>query len=138
MIDETGDASRSPPGLKLLQGNPGKRPIERDPVAPETKIPPCPAHLDAVARKEFTRVAAELHKLGMVSEVSMAALAVYAARPPISELCDPSGVIPRAARALAGPRTGAGVDDPMSHSRQGLPCLFQVLMIALAVHRIWW
>ncbi len=91
-----------PTRLKLLQGNPGKRPIERDPVAPETKIPPCPAHLDAVARKEFTRVAAELHKLGMVSEVSMAALAVYAARPPISELCDPSGVIPRAARALAG------------------------------------
>ncbi len=71
-------------------------------MAPETKIPPCPAHLDAVARKEFTRVAAELHKLGMVSEVSMAALAVYAARPPISELCDPSGVIPRTARALAG------------------------------------
>ncbi len=91
-----------PTRLELLQGNPGKRPIERDPVAPETKIPPCPAHLDAVARKEFTRVAAELHKLGMVSEVSMAALAVYAARPPISELCDPSGVIPRTARALAG------------------------------------
>ncbi len=32
----------------------------------------------------------------------------------------------------------AGDDDPMSRSRQGLPRLFQVLMIALLVYRIWW
>ena len=68
-----------PTRLKVIQGNPGKRPIEPDAAKPETKIPPCPPHLDAVARKEWKRVAEELRKLGLISAVSMAALAVYAA-----------------------------------------------------------
>ena len=67
-----------PTRLKVIQGNPGKRPIEADAATPETKIPSCPAHLDTVARKEWKRVAEELRKLGLISAVSMAALAVYA------------------------------------------------------------
>ncbi len=35
-----------PTRLKLLQGNPGKRPIERDALEPPVEIPPCPEHLN--------------------------------------------------------------------------------------------
>jgi hypothetical protein len=42
-----------PTALKLLRGNPGKRPLNTlEPKPPTGKRPHCLAHLDEVARKE--------------------------------------------------------------------------------------
>ncbi len=56
----------TPTKLRLLQGNPGKRPLERDAINPPPAIPPCPEHLNAVAKAEWERVTVELHKLGVI------------------------------------------------------------------------
>ena len=40
-------------------------------------LPRCPAHLDAVARREWRRLASVLHSLGVLTVVDRTALAVY-------------------------------------------------------------
>ncbi len=67
-----------PTKLKLLQGNPGKRPINKKEPKPKTTVPSCPAHLDVEAKKEWRRITRELSAIGLVSKIDMAALAVYA------------------------------------------------------------
>jgi P27 family predicted phage terminase small subunit len=66
----------TPTALKLLTGNPGKRPIKFDQFAPEARIPRCPAELKGEARKEWKRVTTELHRYGMISEVDRGLLAM--------------------------------------------------------------
>ncbi len=44
-----------PARVKELAGNPGKRPLERDAINPPPAIPPCPEHLNAVAKAEWDR-----------------------------------------------------------------------------------
>jgi P27 family predicted phage terminase small subunit len=64
--------------LKLLEGNPGRRPIpiEPKPEISET-IPEAPAFLSADARMEWQRVASQLHCLGLLTVVDVASLAAY-------------------------------------------------------------
>jgi P27 family predicted phage terminase small subunit len=68
-----------PTYLKLLNGNPGKRPLnEHEPQPqPEREIPPAPLELSAEARTEWDRVAGELSRLGTLTVVDRAALAAY-------------------------------------------------------------
>lgn len=66
----------TPTALKLLTGNPGKRPVRFDQFAPEARIPRCPAELKGEARKEWKRVTVELHRYGMISEVDRGLLAM--------------------------------------------------------------
>lgn len=66
----------TPTALKLLTGNPGKRPLRFDQFAPEAKIPRCPAALNGEARKEWKRVTVELHRYGMIAEVDRGLLAM--------------------------------------------------------------
>ncbi len=68
-----------PTYLKLLTGNPGKRPLnEREPQPrPEPEIPVAPLELSAEARAEWDRVAGELSRLGTLTLVDRAALAAY-------------------------------------------------------------
>lgn len=64
--------------LKLIQGNPGKRPLNMaDGVNPEVAIPDPPRHLNKEARKEWKRVSAELYSLGLISRLDRAALTLY-------------------------------------------------------------
>lgn len=65
-----------PTAMKALEGNPGKRAINKQEPKPESVIPECPAHLKGVARTEWNRIAKELHRLGIISEIDRAALAV--------------------------------------------------------------
>lgn len=44
---------------------------------PATKIPAAPDHLDKAALIEWGRISAELEKMGLISEIDMAALAAY-------------------------------------------------------------
>lgn len=67
----------TPTALKVLRGNPGRRPINRNEPTPDAGIPDCPAHLDEEARKEWFRVADELNKVGLITTLDRTALAAY-------------------------------------------------------------
>lgn len=64
--------------IKLVTGNPGKRPLNlADGVNPEVAVPDAPKHLCAEARKEWKRITVELLELGLISRIDRAALALY-------------------------------------------------------------
>ncbi len=66
-----------PTHLKLIEGNPGTRPIRTGPERPITTMPEPPDHLNADARTEWDRVAHGLHALRLLETVDRAALAAY-------------------------------------------------------------
>jgi P27 family predicted phage terminase small subunit len=68
----------TPTHLKLVRGNPGKRPVNQAEPKPQVVLPSPPAELSEDALAEWHRVAAELHRLGILTEVDRAALAAYA------------------------------------------------------------
>jgi P27 family predicted phage terminase small subunit len=63
--------------MKVLTGNPGKRPMNMHEPNPGPAIPDCPAELGPVARREWSRLAAELGKLKLLTTLDRAALGVY-------------------------------------------------------------
>ena len=73
---KTGPAPR-PTALKELEGNPGKRQLNLKEPKPVNAVPACPAFIKGSARKEYQRVSAELHTLGMMTRIDRAALAGY-------------------------------------------------------------
>lgn len=66
-----------PTRLKLLTGNPGKRPLNILEPEPGPAIPTCPAHLVPTAKAEWKRLARELYDLRILSRLDRAALAGY-------------------------------------------------------------
>src|SRR5690606_5520585 len=66
-----------PSHLKLVAGNPGRRPLPPDEPQPEVAAPKCPSHLKGEARREWKRIAPELVELGVLARVDRAALAAY-------------------------------------------------------------
>jgi P27 family predicted phage terminase small subunit len=66
-----------PSALKELEGNPGKRAVNKKEPKPDVAIPSCPNHLTGVAKQEWNRVTKELAKLGLITNVDRAALAAY-------------------------------------------------------------
>src|SRR4051812_32068274 len=62
--------------LKILSGNPGKRPVN-SPPRPAGADPAPPDWLQGEARAEWGRVASELHKLGLLTVLDVSVLAVY-------------------------------------------------------------
>ena len=66
-----------PTRLKLIEGNPGKRPITTREPKPALNVPTCPAHLNPSAKAEWKRLARQLHVLGMLTDLDRAALAAY-------------------------------------------------------------
>ncbi|MHB1126868.1 MAG: phage terminase small subunit P27 family [Bacillota bacterium] len=66
-----------PPKLKLLEGNPGKRKINKDEPRPRPIAPTCPPWLEKEAKKEWRRISRELEHVGLLTIVDMAALAGY-------------------------------------------------------------
>ena len=67
----------TPTRLKLLTGNPGKRPLNEDEPRPESAVPECPPELSPTARKEWDRLVGELGALRMLTNLDRAALAAY-------------------------------------------------------------
>ncbi len=66
-----------PTKLKLLAGNPGKRPLNDREPKPKVKRPPCPAHLVGEARREYRRMGRQLVIHGLVTVLDKPALAAY-------------------------------------------------------------
>ena len=66
-----------PTTLKILDGNPGRRPAnDREPQAP-VEVPDCPDFLDEEARAEWFRMAKVLRDMGLLSLADRTALAAY-------------------------------------------------------------
>lgn len=66
-----------PTELKKLEGNPGKRPLNKREAKPDDTMPHCPDHLSEEAKREWKRMAARLRKVGLLTYVDRAALAMY-------------------------------------------------------------
>ena len=66
-----------PTALKRLEGNPGKRPLNRHEPQPRVDSVYCPRWLSQDAKREWRRVAPELTRLGLLTLVDRAALAAY-------------------------------------------------------------
>ena len=67
-----------PTKLKLLAGNPGKRPLNTKEPGPRViALPKPPAELSVAARKEWRRLGRQLIALGILTEIDTAAFAVF-------------------------------------------------------------
>lgn len=66
-----------PTRLKVLTGNPGKRPLNADEPRPEVAVPGCPIELGPIARREWDRMVAQLAPLRILTQLDRAALASY-------------------------------------------------------------
>ena len=80
-----------PSHLKLITGNPGRRPLNKSEPKVGRGLPQAPNHLCAEARVEWKRVAKLLHAIGVLTTLDRAAFAVY---------CQAYGRWVRAERAL--------------------------------------
>jgi P27 family predicted phage terminase small subunit len=65
-----------PSALKILQGNPGKRPLNGNEPKP-SGVPTCPDGLSKGARKEWKRISKELIACSLLTRVDRAGLAIY-------------------------------------------------------------
>ena len=63
--------------MKVLEGNPGGRPLNKNEPKPDKKAPRCPAWLEEEAKKEWKRMGKTLEQLGLLTEMDMAAFAGY-------------------------------------------------------------
>lgn len=66
-----------PTAIKKLEGNRGKRPLPENEPQPDRTPPKCPYWLSFGAKAEWKRVVPELERLGLLTCVDRAALAVY-------------------------------------------------------------
>lgn len=73
----TGRPSK-PTAIKELEGNPGKRPLNRREAKPRVTAPACPTWLQGEGRAEYKRVAKMLARLRVMTEADRTALAAYA------------------------------------------------------------
>jgi P27 family predicted phage terminase small subunit len=67
----------TPTHLKLVKGNPGKRPINKKEPKPDRNLPLPPKHLSDEAKVEWGRISEELYKMGLLSNIDRSALAAY-------------------------------------------------------------
>ena len=66
-----------PTHLKLIKGNPGRRPLNKDEPKPKEIKPRCPPHLSDEGKREWRRISKTLHKLGLLTEIDGAQLSLY-------------------------------------------------------------
>lgn len=66
-----------PTHLKLIQGNPGRRPLNNAEPKPIRQQPQPPAELNDDAKIEWARVSEELYRLGLLTGIDRAALSAY-------------------------------------------------------------
>lgn len=68
----------SPTVLKLLRGNPGRRPLnKKEPQPKAAKHLKCPVYFGKIAKAEWARIVPELQRLKLLSVVDLKALEVY-------------------------------------------------------------
>ncbi|GFP28036.1 phage terminase small subunit P27 family [Candidatus Hakubella thermalkaliphila] len=66
-----------PTKLKLIAGNPGKRPINKNEPKPQPIRPYCPRFLNREAKREWRRIVPELDRLGLLTRLDRAIVIGY-------------------------------------------------------------
>ncbi len=66
-----------PTHLKLVRGNPGKRPLNAREPKPAPALPQAPPELSADAKLEWDRIAGDLQRLSLLSAIDRGTLAAY-------------------------------------------------------------
>jgi len=99
-----------PTAIKQLNGNPGKRPLNRNEPKFGTHGVTCPKHLDKTARAEWKRVSAELSTTGLLTTVDRAALAAYCAA--WSRWVDAELNIQKFGTVIKSPKSGFPIQNP--------------------------
>ena len=61
----------TPTAIKMLEGNPGKRPLNTKEPKPAKKAPSCPKWLEPEAKKEWRRLAKLMEQIGILTEKYM-------------------------------------------------------------------
>ena len=67
----------TPTALKLLRGNPGRRPLNQSEPQPKIRLPPPPDHLGEAAKREWRRAGRFLRRLGLIFDIDLAAFSAY-------------------------------------------------------------
>ena len=67
---------KEPTALKVLKGNPGKRPIN-DEVKPMPLVPKCPSWIHGYAKEEWYLLSDKLERLGLFTEIDGVAFTAY-------------------------------------------------------------
>lgn len=66
-----------PTGLRLLRGNPGKRPLNSREPTPEPGAPACPSWISEEAKRVWRRTVKQLDAMGVITKVDRDALTSY-------------------------------------------------------------
>ena len=66
-----------PTVMKRLQGNPGRRPLNKREPKPTKSKPRCPSYLNDEAKREWRRLVGPLYDAGLLTAIDQNALAVY-------------------------------------------------------------
>jgi P27 family predicted phage terminase small subunit len=66
-----------PTTLKVLAGNPGRRPLNKHQLQVPVEVPECPDYLDDEAKAEWFRMAKVLQDMGLLTQADRTALAAY-------------------------------------------------------------
>ena len=104
-----------PAGIKLAEGNPGRRPIDiHGGMQPTIEIPDAPAWLCKEATREWKRASVELYALGVISKIDRAKFAIYCQSYGHMVLCEQAlAAKQREARKKA---KGKGIDSSMAET----------------------
>lgn len=98
-----------PTALKVLQGNPGKRKLNKREPQP-SGVATCPSHLDAGAKAEWKRVAKELKSIGLLTSVDRAAMAAYCCV--YSRWAEAEKKIQKFGTVISSPKSGFPIANP--------------------------
>lgn len=66
-----------PTATRRVEGNPGRRPLNKQEPKLPAGAPTCPAHLDGEAKREWKRVVKLLSAAGIITRVDRAVLTAY-------------------------------------------------------------
>lgn len=101
-----------PAALKILAGNPGRRPLNKAEPQPPAIRPDCPDSLDKTARAEWDRITPILADLKLLTLADRAAIAAYCAA--YSDWCAALDAIAKEGRIIRDPvfnKNGKKVGD---------------------------
>lgn len=65
-----------PINMRILRGNPSRRPLPRNVPEPPSEVPTCPENLSPAAKREWKRITTELVAIGVLAKVDRHALAL--------------------------------------------------------------
>ena len=107
----------TPTAIKVLEGNPGKRPLNDREPKPAKKAPSCPKWLETDAKREWRRLSHKLEQLGILTEADMSVFAsycqAYAHQKIMNRCAEQLGLTPSSRSRLIAGEPGGTVKDDM-------------------------